>query len=59
VARPGDLQLPEFPQIDFYPVDAPEIAANIYDQLHLDGHAASPVPDRLRMFRRGLSTRRS
>jgi len=59
VARPGDLQFPDLPQVQCLVIDAPDITACIYDQLHLAGHMAPPTPPRLRMFRRGLSTRSS
>ena len=59
MAGPGDLQLPEFPQVQLFSIDAPGVAACIHDQLHLAdhaGHTAPPTPPRLRIFLRGRST---
>ena len=63
VARPGDLQLPEFAKVQALVVHTSNASIRADDQLHLGrlGHAAppEPAPARLRMFRRGRSTRRS
>jgi hypothetical protein len=44
VARPGDLEFSQFPQVQCLVVNAPDRAACIHDQFHGSGHAAPPVP---------------
>jgi hypothetical protein len=53
VARPGNLQRAEFPQVQCLVVDAPGHSIRGDDQLQLAGHTAPPTFPRLRMFRRG------
>jgi hypothetical protein len=43
MARPGDLQLPDLPQVQCLVIDAPDIPARIDDQFHLGGYAAPPL----------------
>jgi hypothetical protein len=56
MARPGDLQPPDFTQVKCLLVDAPGHSIHGDDQLHVAGHTPAPVCPRRRMFRRGLST---
>jgi hypothetical protein len=55
-ARPGDLQLPEFPQVQLFAIHTSNVTASIDDELYLGGHTATPTLPRLRMFLRGRST---
>jgi hypothetical protein len=42
MARPGDPQLPDLPQVQCLVIDAPGYAIHADDQLHLAGHAVPP-----------------